>query len=331
MEPDQLPRRSRRLLQLPPHFESFPSKRRKVIKRGTHTSTYQTCDHTRMSTESSQKDTGSPSTPIPTIVNGTPSTPSTTMVVVSEVPIITSVHPIVNTQPIAMNPFGSLCHSPGYNVQSIPMASSPFSYGMSNFTSQFSTSIPASSLNTSIGLGGTTPPHTPFSFGGTHVPQMTPTVGGFPPFNPGSNPVPNASGWSNQPGRQATAYGPSFTPTSSVPILTNTFGMTNPPLSSGFTPRGGQFHTLGNPQPGATPGWGQFLQPSSEHSYWNGAQPTPHESVQRRVLQSQTGPWCLPEPWMGCDSPTTIFPGSLGPDVATPSPFSGHAQSARLV
>jgi hypothetical protein len=84
MEPDQLPHRSRRLLQLPPHFESFPSKRRKVIIRGTYTSTYQTCDHTRMSIESSQKDTGSPSTPIPTIVNDTPSTPSTTMVVVSE-------------------------------------------------------------------------------------------------------------------------------------------------------------------------------------------------------------------------------------------------------
>jgi hypothetical protein len=91
VEPDQLPRRSHRLLKLPPHLESFPSKRRKVIKRGTHTSTYQTCGHTSMSTESSQKDTGSPSTPIPTIVNGTPSMPSTTMVVVPEVPIITLV------------------------------------------------------------------------------------------------------------------------------------------------------------------------------------------------------------------------------------------------
>jgi len=80
-----------------------------------------------MSTESSQKYIGSPSTPIPTIVNGTPSTPSTTMVVVSEVPIITYARPIVNTQPIAMNPFGSLGHSPSHNVQSIPMVSSPFS------------------------------------------------------------------------------------------------------------------------------------------------------------------------------------------------------------
>jgi hypothetical protein len=135
MELDQLPRRSHRLLQLPSHFESLPSKRRKVIKCGTHTSTYQNCDHTRMSIESSQKDTESPLTPIPTIVNDTPSTPSTKMAVVLEVPIITHVRPIVNTQPIATNPFGSLCHSSGYNIQSIPMASNPFSYGMSNFTS----------------------------------------------------------------------------------------------------------------------------------------------------------------------------------------------------
>jgi hypothetical protein len=112
MEPDQLPRRSRHLLKLPPHLESFPSKRHKVIKRGTHTSTYQTCDHTSMSTESSQKDTGSPSTPIPTIVNGTPSTPSTTMVVVSEVPVITPIQPMVATQPIVTNPFGSLFGTP---------------------------------------------------------------------------------------------------------------------------------------------------------------------------------------------------------------------------
>jgi hypothetical protein len=190
-----------------------------------------------MSIESSQKDNGSPSTPIPTIVNSTPLTPSTTMVVVSEVPIITHVHPIVNTQPIATNPFGSLCHSLRYNIQSIPIASSPFSYGMPNFTSQFSSSIPTSSLNTSIGLGGMAPPHTPFSFGGAHVPQTTPTVRGLPPINPESNASPDSFGWSNQPGRQATSYDPSFTPTSSIPILTNPFGMTNPPLSSGFTPR----------------------------------------------------------------------------------------------
>jgi hypothetical protein len=181
------------------------------------------------------------------------------MVVVPKAPIIIVSHPIVNNQPISTNPFGSLGHSPGYNVQSIPMASSPFSYGMPNFTSQFSNSILVAGPNASIGLRGTTPPYTPFSFGGNHVPQMTPTVGGFPPLNLESNRV--ASGWNNQPGRQASAHVPSFTPTSSASILTNTFFMTNPPLSSVFTPVGGWFHTLGNPQLKATPARGSFYNP----------------------------------------------------------------------
>jgi hypothetical protein len=207
MEPDQLPRRSRYLLRLPLHLESLPSKRHKVIKRGTHTSTYQNFDHTMMSTELTQKDIGSPSTPIPTIFNGTPLTPSTTMVVVPEVPIITHACTVVNYQPIAMTPFGSLCHSLGYNIQSIPMASSPFSYGMPNLTSQFSSSIPTSNPHTSIGLGGMAPSHTPFSFGGAHIPQTTPTVGGLPPFHPRSNLGPNALRWSGQPGGQDASYG----------------------------------------------------------------------------------------------------------------------------
>jgi hypothetical protein len=79
-----------------------------------------------MSIESSQKDIGSPSTPIPIKVNGTPSMPSTTMVLVPEVPIITLVQPIVNTQTIVTNHFGSLCHSSGYNTHSIRTTSSPF-------------------------------------------------------------------------------------------------------------------------------------------------------------------------------------------------------------
>jgi hypothetical protein len=102
-----------------------------------------------MSTELSHQNTGSPSTPTPTIVNGTPSTPATIMVVVSEAPIIIVSRPIDNAKPISMNPFGSLGHSPD-NVQSIPMASSPFSYGMPNFTSQFSNSIQVVGPNASI-------------------------------------------------------------------------------------------------------------------------------------------------------------------------------------
>jgi hypothetical protein len=126
-----------------------------------------------MRTQPGLQNFGSPSTPIPTVVNGTPSTPATSMVVVLEAPIITMARPIVNAHATASNPFGSLGPSSGYNVQSIPMASSSFYYGMPNFTSQFLNSIPAVGPNASVGFGGSTPPYTPFSFGGSQVPQIT--------------------------------------------------------------------------------------------------------------------------------------------------------------
>jgi hypothetical protein len=200
-----------------------------------------------MSTESSQKHTGSPSTPIPTVANGTSYMPSTTMVVVLKVPVITLVRLVVNTKTIIMSPFGSLFSSSGYNTRSIPSASSPFSYGMLNFTSQFSSSIPTSNLNPIIGLGGMAPPHIPLSFGGAHIPQTNPMVGSLPPSHLGSNPSINSLGWSGQPSGQYASYVPSFTPTPSTLISTNMFGMTNTPLSSGFPPERGQFHTMGNP------------------------------------------------------------------------------------
>jgi hypothetical protein len=116
VDSDQHPHRSYLLLHLPPDFESFPSKRSRVIRRCTHTATIQTCDSTRMSIEPSLQNTGIPSNPTPTIVNDTPSTPATTMVVVSKEPIITMARPIMNAQSLASNPFGFLGHSPGYNV-----------------------------------------------------------------------------------------------------------------------------------------------------------------------------------------------------------------------
>jgi hypothetical protein len=190
-----------------------------------------------MSTEPGLQNYGIPSTPIPTIVNGTPLTPTTSMVVVPEAPIITMAWSIVNAHATALNIFGSLGHSPGYNVQSILMASSPFSYGMPNFTSQFSNSILVVGPNSSVGLGGNTPPYTPFSFGGSQIPQMTPNMRGIPAFNHGSNPP--TSRWNGQPGEQVSTQVPSYNPTSSAQILTNTFGMPNPPLSFDFQPGGG--------------------------------------------------------------------------------------------
>jgi hypothetical protein len=199
-----------------------------------------------MSIEPSLQNTGISLTHTPTIVNGTPSTLATKMVVVSEAPIITMDQLIVNAQSLRSNPFGSLGHSPRYNVHSIHMASIPFSYAMLNFTSQFLNAIPTARPNDSIESGDTTPPYTPFSFGGSQIPQMIVNMGGIPSFNLGSNPC--SSGWNNQFGGQASSQVPSYTPTSLVPISTNTFGMKNPPLSFRFTPRRGQFHSLENPQ-----------------------------------------------------------------------------------
>jgi hypothetical protein len=58
------------------------------------------------------------------------------------------------------------------------------------------------------------------------MPQTTPNMGGILGLNTRSNPP--AYGWSNQPSGQASTQVPFYTPTSSVPILTNAFGMANP-------------------------------------------------------------------------------------------------------
>jgi hypothetical protein len=84
---------------------------------------------------------------------------------------------------------------------------------------------------------------------------MNPNIGSVPYLNPSSNPF--IVGWNNQPGGQV----PSYISTSSMLILTNTFGMMNPLQSSSFTPRGGQSYTLGNPQPGSNLVGGNFYNP----------------------------------------------------------------------
>jgi hypothetical protein len=93
VEKDQPPRRFLHLLKLPLHFESLPklpSKRRKVNKHGTYISTSQICDYQIMSIESNLNETGSPLTPIPSMVSEIPSTHLATMVLVSEVLVLTA-------------------------------------------------------------------------------------------------------------------------------------------------------------------------------------------------------------------------------------------------
>jgi hypothetical protein len=208
-----------------------------------------------MSIDSSPQNTRSSSTPNPTIVNCTPSTPAIAIVAVPEAYTGTMAQPVVNASSLASNPFGGFGYSLSYNVHTIPMATSPFSYGMPSFTSQSSITIPATGHNASLGLGGTTPPYTPFPFGSSHVPQVSPNVGSVPFPNPVSNP--SMDGWNKQVGGQVLPY----IPIPSVMNSTNTFGIMNPLQSSRFPPRGGQSYVLGTPQPRSNPVGGSFNNP----------------------------------------------------------------------
>jgi hypothetical protein len=197
MEKYQPPHKSHCLLKLPPRLESlpnFPSKRHKVNKHGTYIYTSETCYHPVMSTDSNSNITRSPATPIYFFNSGIPSTSSTSIVGVMEIPSSTTTQLVGSTQPIGTNPFGSLFGMPSYNSQSIPSVSNPFSFDIPNMMSQLSSSIPATNVNPSFGLRGMDPLYNPLSFGAGHIPKMNPTSGGFPPLSSGPNPNLNAPG-----------------------------------------------------------------------------------------------------------------------------------------
>jgi hypothetical protein len=73
-----------------------------------------------------------------------------------------------------------------YDTQSMPWVSNHFSNGMLEMSSHFPSSASSPYVNPSCGSGGMLPPYSPFSFGGSHIPQTTLTVGvwNIPPTNP---------------------------------------------------------------------------------------------------------------------------------------------------
>jgi hypothetical protein len=174
-----------------------------------------------MSIESDTNVSGSPLTPFSFVIRGIPLNPSSSTVWVSEVPSSSATQPVSSTQPTGMNPFRSLFGMSSHDSQLIPLASNPFSFGMPEMTSQISSSFSTTSVNPSFGYGGTMPNYFPFSFGGGHIPQENPTVGGWNPLSFPPNPSLNSPIWSAQSGRQFTSYIPSFIPSSSTPIPMN--------------------------------------------------------------------------------------------------------------
>jgi hypothetical protein len=127
-----------------------------------------------------------------------------------------------------MNPFIFGISMTNNDPQSIPSASNPFSFGILDMASQLSSSVSMANVNPSFGYGIKTPSFIHLSFGGGHIPQANIIVGGWNLPSSRPNPRFNALEQSAQMGGQFTSYIPSFIPSSSMWILTNTFNMENP-------------------------------------------------------------------------------------------------------
>jgi hypothetical protein len=105
-------------------------------------------------------------------------------------------------------------------------------------TLQLSSSIVTTNMNPRFGSGGTTPHYVPLSFGGGHIPQVNPMVGGWNPLSFKPNPRVSVPGWSAQMSGQFASYILFVSLSSSTLILTNDFIMAHPPLSFSVPFRG---------------------------------------------------------------------------------------------
>jgi hypothetical protein len=176
----------------------------------------------------------------------------------------------------------------------MPSATNPFSFGMPDMTSHFSSSVSSSHVNPSFGSRGMTPPYTPFSFGGGHIPQPNPMVGGWNPPSYGPNPSYTFLGSSAQMGGPSTSYIPSIHPSSSMLVPTNYFLMENLPLTSGVSSRGVIFIVWETPYM-EVPSSGGNIYPHMSNPYHvtfssqagflgNDSLTTFYESIGRRIL-----------------------------------------------
>ena len=120
----------------------------------------------------------------------------------------------------------------------MPWASNPFSFYMLGMTSHLSSSVSSSYVNPSFGSWGMMPPYSPFVFGGGHIPQPTPMVGGWNPPSYGTNPSFSFPGSSTQMVGPSNSYIRSIYLYFILHVPMNTFLMENLPLFSGVSFRG---------------------------------------------------------------------------------------------
>jgi hypothetical protein len=168
----QPPRRFLHLLNLPPFLDPLskpPPKMCRFNKRDTYISTSQAHDCPTMSIESDMNVSGSSLTPISFVISGVPLNTLSSMVWMLEATSSNVTQPMVSAQPVGINPFLFPSGISNHSTQSIPLATNPFSFGISDMTAHLSSSISSSYVNPSFGSKGMMP-HSPFSFGGGHIP-----------------------------------------------------------------------------------------------------------------------------------------------------------------
>jgi hypothetical protein len=161
-------------------------------------------------------------------------------------PLVNVTQPMVFTHSIETNPFVFSSGTANRDTQPIPWASNPFSFCIPDMSLHFPSSVLSSYVNPSFGSRSMMHPYSPFSFGGSHIPQPNLMVGGWNP--PSSRPNPSFSfpRSSAQMGGPSTYYISSIYPSFAMLVPTHTFLMADLLLSSGVSSRGSQFYSMGN-------------------------------------------------------------------------------------
>jgi hypothetical protein len=162
-------------------------------------------------------------------------------------PLVSATEPMVFYHSMGTNPFVFPSGTSNHDTQPIPWDSNHFSLGMPNMTSHLSSCFFLSYVNPSFGSGGMMPPYSSFLFGGGHIPQPTPMVGGWNP--PSSGPISSFTflGSSSQMGGPYTYYISSIYHFSAMLVPMNAFLMVKLLLSSSVSFEGSQFYNMGNP------------------------------------------------------------------------------------
>jgi hypothetical protein len=162
-------------------------------------------------------------------------------------PSVSTTHPMVFSHSMGTNYFVFLSGTSNHDTQPIPWASNNFSHGMLDMSSHLPSSVSLPYVNPSFGFRGMMPSYSPFSFGGSNIPQPTLTVRGWNIPSYRSNPRFTFLGESSQMGGHSTYYILSIYPSSSMSFPTNSFPIENLNLSSGVLSGGSHFYSIVNP------------------------------------------------------------------------------------